>query len=52
MEKYGVRVRGQKKPEQLSVIELQEKIHAETAGKPYRPVPLPIYLQDRPKFVG
>lgn len=52
VEKYGVRVRGQKKPEQLSVIELQEKIHAETAGKPYRPVPLPIYLQDRPKFVG
>ena len=52
VEKYGVRVRGQKKPDQLSVPELQERIHAETAGKPYRPVPLPIYLQDRPKFVG
>ena len=51
-EKYGVRVRGQKKPDQLSVPELQEKIYNETAGKPYRPVPLPIYLQDRPKFVG
>ena len=52
VEKYGVRVRGQKKPDQLSVTELQERIHTETTGKPYRPVPLPIYLQDRPKFVG
>ncbi len=52
VERYGVRVRGQKKPDQLSVLELQEKIHAETTGKPYKPVPLPIYLQDRPKFVG
>lgn len=51
-EKLGVRVRGQKKPDQLNVPELQEKIHTETSGKPYRPVPLPIYLQDRPKFVG
>jgi len=52
VESYGVRVRGQKKPDQLSVLELQERIHAETDGKPYRPVPLPINLQDRPKFVG
>ena len=52
VESYGVRVRGQKKPDQLSVLELQERIHAKTAGKPYRPVPLPVNLQDRPKFVG
>ena len=51
-EKLGIRVRGQKQPDQLSVPELQDKIHIETSGKPYRPVPLPIYLQDRPKFVG
>ena len=52
VESYGVRVRGQKKPDQLSVQELQERIHDRTDGKPYRPVPLPINLQDRPKFVG
>ena len=51
-EKLGVRVRGQKAPEQWSVAELQEVIHSKTSDKPYRPVPVPIYLQDRPKFVG
>ncbi len=52
VETYGIRVRGQKKPDQLSVQELQERIHGIVGDKPYRPVPLPIYLQDRPKFVG
>jgi threonyl-tRNA synthetase len=51
-EKYGVRVRGKKKPVEYSVCELQNAIHSITAGKPYRPVPVPIYLADRPKFVG
>jgi threonyl-tRNA synthetase len=51
-EKLGVRVRGQKSPEQWSIAELQEVIHSKTSDKPYRPVPVPIYLQNRPKFVG
>ena len=51
-EKYQVRVRGEKKPVEYSVCELQDMIHSITAGKPYRPVPVPIYLADRPKFVG
>ena len=52
VEKLGVRVRGQKAPEQWSVAELQDLIHSKTSDKPYRPVPVPIYMQDRPKFVG
>jgi len=51
-EKLPVRVRGVKDSQSMSVAEMQEKIHAETEGKPYRPVPVPVYLQDRPKFVG
>jgi len=51
-EKMPVRVRGLKDSQSMSAAELQSEIHAETKGKPYRPVPEPIYLQDRPKFVG
>jgi len=51
-ERLPVRVRESKEPHEMSLEELQGKIHAETEGKPYRPVPLPVYLQDRPKFVG
>jgi len=51
-EKLPVRVRGVKDSQSMSVAEMQEKIHAETEGKPYRPVPVPVYLQERPKFVG
>ena len=51
-EKLPVRVRGVKDSQSMSAAELQGKIHAETEGKPYRPVPEPVYLQDRPKFVG
>jgi threonyl-tRNA synthetase len=49
---YQVRVRGEAKPIEFSASELQAKIHSITADKPYRPVPEPIYLADRPKFVG
>ncbi len=52
IEKYQVRVRGEKKPVEYSVVELQEKIHSKTKDKPFRPVPMPIYLADRPQFVG
>ena len=51
-EKLPVRIRGQKQDRNMSVEELEAEIHEETVGKPYRPVPLPVYLQDRPKFVG
>ena len=49
---YQVRVRGKPKPVEYSVAELQSEIHSITADKPYRPVPLPVYLADRPQFVG
>ena len=51
-EKFGVRVRGQKAAENLSIAELQKLIYLETSGKPFRPLPVPVYLQNRPKFVG
>ncbi len=51
-ETYSVRVRGEKNPVEYSLCQLQDTIHNITAGKPYRPVPVPIYLADRPKFVG
>jgi threonyl-tRNA synthetase len=51
-EKLPVRIRGEDKERHMSVEELEADIHEETVGKPYRPVPLPVYLQDRPKFVG
>ena len=51
-ESYQVRVRGESKPVKYSAQELQSVIHEETVDKPYRPVPMPIYLADRPKFVG
>jgi threonyl-tRNA synthetase len=49
---YPVRVRGMSKPVDMSTSELQEKIHAETGDKPFRPLPEPVYLQERPQFVG
>lgn len=51
-ESYQVRVRGEAKPVKYSAQELQSVIHQETADKPYRLVPMPIYLADRPQFVG
>ena len=51
-ESYQVRVRGKSKPVEYSAEKLQEEIHSITSDKPYRPVPMPIYLADRPQFVG
>jgi threonyl-tRNA synthetase len=51
-DKLPVRVRGVKDSQGMSAEELQRKIRAETEGKPYRQLPVPVYLQDRPKFVG
>jgi threonyl-tRNA synthetase len=51
-ERYQVRVRGKPKPVEYTLSELQKNIHEITKDKPFRPVPVPIYLENRPKFVG
>jgi threonyl-tRNA synthetase len=51
-DRFPVRVRGQAKPSEMSVAEIKVRIMSETEGKPYRPLPVPVYMQDRPKFVG
>jgi threonyl-tRNA synthetase len=51
-ERYQVRVRGKPKPVEYTLSELQKNIHKITKDKPFRPVPVPIYLENRPKFVG
>jgi threonyl-tRNA synthetase len=35
----------------MSVDELRKRIAAETAGMPWRRLPLPIKLSERPKFI-
>jgi threonyl-tRNA synthetase len=50
--KLPIRVRGLDETKQMDVEELKTEIHEKTVGKPFRPVPLPVYLQDRPKFIG
>jgi threonyl-tRNA synthetase len=49
---YQVRVRGKSKSLEYTINELEEEILSITADKPFRPLPLPTYLADRPKFVG
>jgi threonyl-tRNA synthetase len=51
-EKVPVRVREDMNQKQMDISDLVYKINEKTEGKPYRPVPLPIYLIKRPKFVG
>jgi threonyl-tRNA synthetase len=51
-EKFPVRVRSEGKQVEMGVSDLQEKIDGITGDMPYRPLPMPLYLQDRPKFVG
>jgi threonyl-tRNA synthetase len=51
-DRYQVRVRGKPKPVEYTLSELQKNIHKITKDKPFRPVPVPIYLENRPKFVG
>jgi threonyl-tRNA synthetase len=50
--KFPVRVRGNNRPINMSLSDLKNKIHSETHNMPFRPVPEPIYLQERPKFIG
>jgi threonyl-tRNA synthetase len=51
-DRYQVRVRGRPKPVEFTLAGLQNEIHEITRDKPFRPVPVPIYLENRPKFVG
>ena len=51
-EKVPVRVREDGKLHQMSVKELASEIKKQVRGKPYRPLPMPMSVQRRPKFVG
>jgi threonyl-tRNA synthetase len=47
-----VRIRKEAKIRKMTLSELVSEIKRETKGKPYRPQPLPLRLQRRPRFVG
>jgi threonyl-tRNA synthetase len=51
-EEVPVRVREDGKLHNMSLKDLASEIKKQTKGKPYRPVPLPMSVQGRPKFVG
>jgi threonyl-tRNA synthetase len=47
-----VRVREDGKLRRMSLKELSVQIKKQVKGKPYRPLPMPISVQRRPKFIG
>jgi threonyl-tRNA synthetase len=51
-EEVPVRVRADGKIHSMKFAELSAEIHRNVRGKPYRPLPLPLRVQQRPKFVG
>ena len=51
-EKFPVRVRADGKLHEMAVKDLITEIKDKTSGKPFKPLPVPRYLQSRPKFVG
>jgi len=51
-ERVPVRVREDERLHEMTVDELVKEIRDETCDKPYRPLPLPMHVQRRPKFVG
>ena len=51
-EKVPVRIREDGKIHEMSLRELGSEIKKQVKGKPYRPIPLPMSVQARPKFVG
>jgi len=51
-EKVPVRVRSDGEIRKMAVRELVAEIRRQVKGKPYRPLPLPMRVQRRPKFVG
>jgi threonyl-tRNA synthetase len=48
----AVRVRATKEQRTMSTAELREEVLRETAGRPFRPLPLPAHLSRRPTFRG
>jgi threonyl-tRNA synthetase len=50
--KLQVRIRETKKQEEQTTEQLSKEITEKTRGKPYRPLPLPKHISERPKFVG
>ena len=51
-EKVPVRVRADGEIHGMAIKELVAEIKKQVKGKPYRPLPLPMHIQRRPKFVG
>jgi threonyl-tRNA synthetase len=51
-EKVPVRVRSDGKLHKMSLSELGSEIKKQVRGRPFRPLPLPMSVQGRPKFVG
>lgn len=51
-DRFPVRVRADGEIREMSLEELSSSIKEEVEGKPYRPLPLPRHLLNRPKFVG
>jgi threonyl-tRNA synthetase len=52
IEKVPVRVRKKGKIQRMSLKEIGDEIRKQVRRKPYRPPPLPVSVQRRPKFVG
>lgn len=50
--KLPVRVREDGVLHQMSIVELKQEISDKVGYKPYRPLPMPISIKKRPKFVG
>jgi threonyl-tRNA synthetase len=51
-EKVPVRVREDGKLHQMSVKELTSEVKRQVRGMPYRPLPMPMSVERRPRFVG
>jgi threonyl-tRNA synthetase len=51
-EEVPVRVRKDGKIHGMTLLDLSSSIRKAVEGKPYRPLPLPMSVQRRPKFVG
>jgi threonyl-tRNA synthetase len=50
--RLNVRVRATKQQRDIGVDELREEITRQTAGRPFKPLPLPVLLTKRPTFRG
>jgi len=51
-EQVPVRVREDGEIRRMSVIDLVSEIKKQVRGKPYRPLPMPMHIRRRPRFVG